>query len=193
MSGAFDETTQFRATAEGHVTATRTLQPFCERCNPNWWINFTLATPEAPVAIGGDYELIFEANDTCPMLPDEMRSRTYTATIPRTSALPAGFYVGGATFLRDWDFVGVGVAGDYVALWFETLTEQIAPNIFLSFAGQAAATVDPSNLSRFVLPFGGSIDYCVAAAEGGKYEDCFQGRAAVRRCESNHQLIFTRR
>jgi hypothetical protein len=196
LIGVFDEATQFRATAEGHVTATRTLQPFCARCNPNWWINFALEVPDSPVNVGGDYMLTFVANTTCTMLPDEMRSRMFTATIPGPSpARPADpfFQVGGATFFEDWNTIGIGVAGDYVALWLETLVEQIAPNTFVAFAGQAAATVDASNVSTFVLPFQGSIEYCVTIAENGRYPDCYQGRAARHRCESGHQLTLTRR
>jgi hypothetical protein len=188
MSGMFDEATRFRATAQGHVTATKTPQA-------NGWINFALAVIDAPVDIGGDYTMTFVANNICTMLPDDMRSRTYTATVPMTSAIPAEafFSVGGAIFLDGWDAIGLGVAGNYVALWFETLVEQVAPNTFLSYAGQAAATVDPSNLSTLVLPFHGSIEYCVTTAENGPYGDCHQGRATIHRCESSHQLSLTRR
>ena len=188
MTGTFDETTRFRATAERHVTATRTLQP-------NRWITFALAVTDSPVNIGGDYTLTFVANNSCAMLPADMRSRTYTATIPTASATPtdAFFLVGGATFFDDWNAIGLGVAGDYVALWLETLVEQIAPNTFLAFSGQAAATVDTSNLSTFVLPFRGSIEYCVTTAINGRYQDCYQGRATIRRCDSSHQLTLIRR
>lgn len=196
MTGLFDETTRFRATAEGHGTSVKTLQPFCERCKPNWWINFSLEPPNAPVNIGGDYTLSFVANVTCTMLPNDMRARTFTATIPETSPalrVDAFFRVGGASFFEDWNAISVGVAGNYVALWLETLVEQIAPNTFLAFAGQAAAVVDTSNPSTIVLPFTGSIEYCVSTAELGRYADCYQGRATVRRCESSHQLTLTRR
>ena len=196
ITGVFDQTTRFRATADGHVTATRTLQPFCARCNPNWWINFTLEVPDSPVDIGGDYTLTFVANNACAMLPDDLRARTFTATIPTTSpAIPpnAFFRLGGANFFEDWNVIGLGVAGDYIALWLETVVEQIAPNTFLAFAGQAAARLHGSNLSTFVLPFHGAIEYCVTTAENGRYQDCDQGRAAIRRCDSSHELTFTRR
>jgi hypothetical protein len=194
MTGVFDEATRFRATAEGHVASIRTLQPFCAHCNPTGWIYFTLEVPNSAVSIGGDYTLAFVANATCTMLPDDMRSRTFTASIPVTSPAPppnAFFRVAGA--IEGWDAISIGVAGNYVALWLETLVEQIAPNTFLAFAGQAAGVVDTSNGSTIVLPFGGSIEHCVTTAEYGRYEDCSQGRATARRCESNHQLTLTRR
>ena len=196
MTGLFDETTRFQATVDGHITSTRTLQPFCARCNPNWWINFTLDVPESPVNVGGDYTMTFMANNTCTMLPSDMRSRTFTATIPATSpALPAlsFFRVGGATLFEDWDAISIGVAGGYVAFWLETLVEQIAPNTFVAFVGEAAADIDASNLSTIKLPFRGAIEYCVTSTTPGRYPDCFQGRANLQRCESSHQLTLTRR
>jgi hypothetical protein len=129
------------------------------------------------------------------MLPDELRARTFTATVPVTApALPrdAYFRLGGAAFFEDWDAVSIGVAGNYVALWLETLVEQIAPNAFLSFGGQAAGLVATPVASTFVLPFQGEIAYCVTTAEQGRYHDCHQGRAVTRRCESTHQLTWTR-
>jgi hypothetical protein len=36
------------------------------------------------------------------------------------------------------DAISIGVAGNYVALWLETLVEQVAPNTFLAFGAQAA-------------------------------------------------------
>jgi len=195
LTGLFDETTRFQATVDGHITSTRTLQPFCVRCNPNWWINFTLDVPDSPVNVGGDYTLTFTANNSCTMLPSDMRSRTFAATIPTTSAMPAGafFRVGGATLFEDWDAISIGVAGDYIALWLETLVEQIAPDTFVAFAGQAAAEINRSNLSRIELPFAGMIEYCVTTTTPGRYPDCFQGRAKVQRCETAHRLTLTRR
>jgi hypothetical protein len=195
IMGAFDAATRFRATSDGHATSIRTLQPFCDRCNPNWWINFTLDVFDAPVNMAGDYTLTFVANSACTMLPDEMRSRTFTATLPVTSpALPgAGFRVGRANFYKDWDMISIGVAGNYVAMWLETVVEQIAPNTFLAFGGQATASVDPQSTSTFVFPFQGTIEYCVTNANNGAYPDCYQGQAVRRRCDSTHQLILTRR
>ena len=68
-------------------------------------------------------------------------------------------YVGSA--LAGWDVPGIGVAGDYVGIWLETLVEQITPNTFISFGGLAAASIGASAGSVITLPFDGSIDYCV--------------------------------
>jgi hypothetical protein len=196
MTGGFDESTRFRATADGHATSIRTLQPFCAQCPANWWVIFILEVPDPPVSIGGDYTLSFVAGAACTMLPDDMRSRAFTATIPETSpALPDNpfFRVGGATFVEHSDAMSIGVAGSYVSFGLDILVEQIAPNTFLVFGGQAAGVVDTANPSTIVLPFDGSIDYCVTFAERGRYQDCYQGRAELHRCQLSHQLTLRRR
>ena len=194
FSGTFDDTTRFRATSDGHVTSTRTLQPFCERCNPNWWINFSLEVVAPPVNIAGEYTLTFIADSVCTTLPGELRTRAYTATIPAASSSnPADAYylvsVNGRTFYQNnWNVISFGVAADYVAFWLETLVEQIAPNTFLAFAGEAAASIGTAPGSTIVLPFSGSVEYCVTTAAAGRYEDCRQGAAADARCESEKRF-----
>jgi hypothetical protein len=199
LTGLFDDATRFRATKEGYVTATRTLQPFCAACNPNWWINFSLEVPAAPVNVAGDYTLTFVADSGCGTLPDEVRTRTYTATIaPASNTGPANasfpLKVSGALEGAGTGGLGMGVAGDYVAIWLEFLVEQIAPNTFLSFGGLAAASIGTTTGSTIALPFDGTIDYCVTKSDVGRYEECYKGLATHKQCaSSNHQLILTRR
>ena len=199
LSGAFDDATRFRATKDGHVTATRTLQPFCAACNPNRWINFSLEVLAPPVNMAGDYIVTFMADSACTTLPNEVRTRTYAATIPLApNSVPANAYVSvplsGASFYKYFNDLSMGVAGDYVGFWLEVLVEQIAPNTFLSFGGLAYASIGTSDRSTIAFPFDGEILYCVTKPEG-RFEDCFQGVVAVRTpCTSkNHQLILTRR
>jgi hypothetical protein len=200
FTGVFDESTQFRATSEGHVPSVRTLQPFCARCNPNWWINFTLDVLDPPVTVAGTYELTIVAG-TCPMLPSDARSRTFTATIPQDmtpAPVPGGAVVvaiASATVLPRWDTIGVGVAGGYLAFWLETLVERLGPNRYLAFSGQAAGPVNPSDLATIVLPFSGTIDDCTTRSDAAPFEDCYRSAAATRTtCTStDHQFILTRR
>ena len=200
FTGVFDDATRFRATKEGHVTAIRTLGAFCAPCNPNRWVHFAMEVLDTSISIAGDYTMTFVADGRCTMLPEDMRSRTFRATISQAQSTTwANPYstvrVGGATFFKGWDIVEMGVAGDYVAFWLETLVEQIAPTTFLAFAGQAAASIGRSDLSTIVLPFTGSIEYCVIGSEQDEFPACFQNRTLARaRCDSNnHQLILTRR
>ena len=199
--GQFDETTEFRATSAGHLASVRTLQPFCAQCNPNWWINFTLDVVDPPVNVAGTYTLTVVADGMCTMLPSDARSRTFTATIPHdmTPAPVAGGVVvvpiASPTVLPGWDAIGVGVAGDHVGFWLETLVEHLAPTRYLAFTGQAAGPVDTSKMATIVLPFAGTIEHCVLQAETGRYEECWQSQSATRTaCRStHHQFVLTRR
>jgi len=191
LSGTFDDSTRFRATKDGYVTAVRTR-------SASGWITFELGVVAPALDIAGDYTMTFVADGSCGALPEAVRTRAYTTTIPAmANASPAnasfGITVRGA--YKGWDVMGMGVSGDYVALWLETLVEQLTPNTFLSFAGLAAASIGTTGASQFALRFDGSIDYCTTKADSVGYEDCYRGRAAEHlQCQStSHQLIFTRR
>ena len=181
LTGAFDDATQFRATKGGYVTAVRTLQPFCAACNPNRWINFSLEVLAPPVNMAGDYTVTFIADSACATLPNEARTRTYTSTIP-SMPIPPNAYINFPAIgaLKGSDILSMGVAGDYISFWLETLMEQLAPNTFIAFGGVAGASIGASPGSTIVLPFDGSIDY--------------QGLAVHANCQSkNHRMILTRR
>ena len=81
LAGDFDETTHFRATKDGHVASTLPLPPACAACNPNWWIHFSLEALAPHPNLAGDYTLTVIANSACASLPDEVRTRTYDATV----------------------------------------------------------------------------------------------------------------
>ena len=193
LTGLFDTNTRFQATASNHVVATKTLQPYCAQCAPNWWVHFTLDVPEPPVNIAGDYTLTVVANPSCTMLPQEMRTREFAVTIPAVAIPSQQLRISGATFFEDWDTISMGVAGEYVGFWLETLVEQTAPNMFLAFAGEASGNVDTSSRDTFAMAFTGSIESCVTAAEKGRFPDCHLGRATTQRCQSRHQLTLVRR
>lgn len=201
LRGAFDDTTRFRATQEGYASATETLGPFCAPCNPNRWIHFELEVLAPPVDIAGDYTVTFTADPACAGgLPLEVRTRTYTTTIPPSSnsGLPANAYtdvtLSGATFYGGHNRVELGVAGDQVGFWIEPLIEEIAPNTLLVFNLSGSAAVQTSVVSTISASAQGGIDYCVLNP-GGQYHDCFHHRAAkYAACSSgNHRLILTRR
>jgi hypothetical protein len=199
FTGQLDETTKFRATSDGHIESVRTLQPFCARCNPPWWIHFALDVPATSVDVVGNYTLTIEAASTCTMLPSEVRTRTFTATIPHQSIAPvpggnAVVQVGGATVVAGWDAIGVGVSGDYVAFWLEVLLEQPAPARFIAFTGQASGIVGPSG-TAITLPFAGSIDYCASTSGTAQYMQCRESQSSTRLgCTSaDHRFVLRRR
>jgi hypothetical protein len=191
LAGAFDDMTRFRAIKDGYVTAIRTRSSAS-------WITFELGVLAPPVDIAGDYTMTFVADGSCVSLPDELRTRAYATTIPaaaNASPANASFSIPVSSALKGWDVQGMGVSGDYVAVWLETLVEQLKPNTFLLFSGLASASIATSHGTAITLRFDGLIDYCTTKAEPGRHQDCWAGSAAEhRQCVSaNHQLIFTRR
>jgi hypothetical protein len=177
-------------------------------------LGFYLASSQAPpVNLAGDYTLTFIADSACTGLPDEVRTRTYQATIAPSSIrnIPADtsfkVTVAGASFLAGLADFGIGVIGDHVDLWLDgghdpPLVEQLAPNTYLAFSGNATASVAAPILS-ISASFDGWIEYCVMKTPIGSYYNCgtdntgavVMGQALARvHCEStNHRLILTRR
>jgi hypothetical protein len=205
LTGAFDETTRFRATKEGHVAATWPLPAVCDRCNPQWWIHFYLAALAAPVSIAGDYALTFVADGACASLPDDVRTRTYAATVTLTSrpGEPANsrfdVTVTGGIFPEHFNRFTIGVVGDYIKSdigdWGHGgpgLVEQIAPNTYLTLAGTIAASV--TDTSRIAGSFVGAIERCELTGEWGSRYSCEGGSLSHGRCASpNHAFSLTRR
>ena len=67
----------------------------------------------------------------------------------------------------------VGVFGNDVAIstWGEgpTIVEEVGPNRYVAFYGDASATVGPDGLTAISVPFDGTIEYCELAAPIGQY------------------------
>lgn len=202
LTGTFNDTTRFRATSDGHVAATATLNPACASCATRY-ISFYLAVPAPPASIAGNYTLTFIADSVCD-LPDEVRTRTYAATITPESQSdrPANTLFSltpSGAFLEYYGHVPISVAGEVVAFELRgegpNLVEVIAPKTYLGFYGRAEASVGTTAVSRISTSFNGTIDYCVLSSEMGEYYDCSASRAVTHaQCQSkNHRLILTRR
>ena len=204
LTGAFDETTQFRATMEGHGAATAALPPICVRCNPNWWLHFSLEalTPHANLA--GNYTLTFTAAKECASLPDDVRTRTYKAEIaPMVSdATNSRFVVtvSDAKFLERFNSFTIGLAGEYLASdlgdlhGFPGLVEEIGQNTYLTFGGEVRASV--TDASFISASFIGDIARCELPGEWGSSRySCSEGPVLVHgQCGPRiHQFIFSRR
>jgi hypothetical protein len=208
LAGTFDDTTRFRATRDGYVAGTATLRP-CGGCTPARWLYFDLDLLVAPVNLAGEYTLTLTADSACRGLPEQMRSRTYAATITNRSPAdrPATAFdvsVSGASFRNDLAWggrpsVAIYVAGDYLSFGFADfhgspgLVEEVAPNTYLAFGGLGELAVG-SDLSEFSIPFDGMMDYCAMGSEmRGSYK-CTPGPGIVTyQCVSNNRAIFRRR
>jgi hypothetical protein len=176
LSGPFDDATRFRATMDGHVAATQVPRTFPNRTGR--YLTFSLEVTAPPVNMAGDYTLTFIADRACVGLPDDVRTRTYAATITPWSSTSFNVALSGASFLPSHDSFPIGVAGDYLTFWFAdpAIAEQIAANTQIELYGSAGASVGPSGVSTIAVSWDGEFEY------------------SQTECESkNHQLILTRR
>ena len=87
----------------------------------------------------------------------------------------------------------MGVAGDYVAFWIETVAEQIAPNAYLSVNASAAAQVPSETSVTLAFPLAGDINYCVTKSAEGSYEECSRSDTSTHVSCSSGQVILMRR
>lgn len=201
LTGTFDDTTRFRATKDGYVTATGTLLPACATCNPGRWINFILELVIPSINMAGRYTLTFMADPACPTLPDEARMRTYSATITPSAVRPTTAFdvdLSGSEFLEGYKAFGIGVAGDYVALWLGDfhgqpgVVERLTPDTYVALEGLAAITVG-SDVPTISIPLDGTAAYCKQASAMGSFYACSASGSDHIRCTSlNHRLILTR-
>jgi hypothetical protein len=170
-----DDATRFRASKEGHVTADAPVLPNCDRCNPKRWVHCYLNVLEPTVALAGDYTLTFIADSACMNLPEEVRTRSYEATISLGDFTWVGFPAHadtsfkvtplGSAFPAGLNDFWLNVAGNVVAVVLGDhtdpgVTERVAPDTYVAFHGPTAITVE-SPVSSISTPFVGWIDYCV--------------------------------
>jgi hypothetical protein len=213
LSGPFDNTTRVRASLDGYV-ATAQILSADHRYNCNiacqGLFQFYLSPVAPSVNISGEYTLSFTADSACTNLPDEVRTRTYTGTIPSASATQSvpRVMLSDATFLGNFKSFDVGIAGNYVDFSLDgehdpPVVEQLAPNTYVAFSGDARLTV-PAGASTLSAPFAGWIEFCVMPSAMGAIYNCgtsnttgepIPGAAVVRaHCDSrNHRLVLIRR
>jgi hypothetical protein len=202
FNGSFDIGTVFRATKEGYLTTTGTVNSSCATCPK--WIAFTMGVLATPANIAGDYTLTLIADRTCADLPAEARMRTYTAAItPVESAnRPANTYfdvdVSGATLLTGYDKFWIGVAGNYLSISLDwegpILVEELAANTYVAFGGWATTTLGTAAAMTISTTFDGVIEYCELRSPMSRFYSCNAAAVARAQCTSkNHQIVLTRR
>jgi hypothetical protein len=199
LRGAFDDSTRFRAIYQGYHGATKALGPICTGCAARY-LHFSLGPLAAPTSIAGNYDLTFVVDTACRALPEELRTRSFRASIvPSTDpgdTPGASFWanLSGATFFEGHGSFPVGVAGSRVVFLVEDdlpyIVEEVAPDTYLAFAGRTSVDVSDGAISTISARFHGLISYCTPSFQGGAY--CYQH--GEKGCESeNHRFILTRR
>lgn len=204
------ESTHFRATKEGHMAATTSLRELCGSCGAFRWLHFSLGSLAPPINIVGDYTVSFLAEGRCAAIPEEVRTRTYVATIRRNDTVgrPPGTFFN-VTFtdpqmLENYRTFFIGVAGDYLSFYLGNLdgtpstadpglAEEIAPHRYFSMGGFGAATVAVP-VTTIAATLDGYVDYCELNSAMGSSYSCQTDVAKREICESSgHRLILTRR
>lgn len=204
MPGTFTGTVTVTASKDGYVPETTTVPPNLPPNRPlppplppgevrRWDFSFSLE-PHGPSAnIAGVYTLRLTADSACTNLPDEARTRTYTATI--VPGYRSTTFVGRLSDARIVSslfspYFAIGIAGDFANMSVR-FVEQLG-DTYLAIDGGAAASFGPSGITT---PFNGSFLHCPTepASAGGEYWWCGAGIEGVECNSSNHQLTLVRR
>jgi hypothetical protein len=147
------------------------------------------------------YTLTLTADSACTNLPDEARTRTYTATIvPGYRSTAFLGRLSDARFFSIFNGIRIvfnafeiGIAGDFAQISVlyggVGIVEQLRETTYLAVGGGAEGSFGPSGITA---PFDGGFQYCPSepALTSGEYLEC-QGSV---QCDShNHQLTLVRR
>lgn len=167
LSGPFDRATRFRATQKDHAGVVQVPYAYCDQDLCYGSVAFYLAAFEPPVNISGDYSLDVVVDSACAGFPDDLTTRTYTATIASTSdpSVPANTSLNvtltGPPFLGHYKTFRIGVVGDYLAFFLNggesaSVVEQLSGNRYFAFSG-AGATTAAAGTRSISIPFDGWI------------------------------------
>jgi len=198
--GAFTGVLTFRAAREGYLSATQTLNinALCSTCQAQ--IVFEMLPADVIAILGlGAYSLTVVADSSCTGLPAELRTRSYSATITRSSF--RGWYdvrVPGMLFEHGWFLIRID-GNDLVTDddSYPTLFEPLSQFAYLGI-DFAFRQVFEARESMITVRFPGTFEYCVLAS--GSIDIGFCERVpssnllAHERCDAeHHQMIFVRR
>jgi hypothetical protein len=187
-----------RATKDGYAPSVATS---VATSDGRAYVFLKLSSLTPPVGVAGNYTLTISADPACTALPDEVRTRTYVATVTAGSTRgPANTFFNGT--LTGGQFYSnifwVGVFGDYVTISTAgegpSIVERVGPNRYVAFYGEAGA-VARSGTSTVSASYKGSIEYCELKSAIVQSYDCAPALAAVHaECSSNNGLLtLTRR
>ena len=204
MPGKLPMSFSLRFSKDGYVPQTRSYarppRPPFEATGRDVWIELASVIP--PINLLGTYTLTVTADSACASLPDEARSRTYTATM-RTLPKPTEFAVAlsDARFFSFYYEFGIQTAGDFVRFdiyrWIDepepAIVEIVRDTTYLALFGTAEMSAGSSGIASTTVPFEGTIEYCSRQTPltGSSYR-CDSTERAV--CDSRrHTLTVVRR
>lgn len=204
MPGTFTGTVTITVSKDGYVpeTATVPIPPPNRPLPPplpagevrRWDMSFSLQ-PHGPSAnMAGEYTLTLTADSACTNLPDEARTRTYTATI--VPGYRSTTFVGRLSDARIVSslfspYVAIGIAGDFANMSVR-FVERLGETTYLAIDGGAAASFGPSGITA---PFNSYFLHCPTepAWAPGEYWWCGAAVQGVECNSANNQLTLIRR
>jgi hypothetical protein len=203
FSGTFAGALTFRATKDGYVPATHILdvQGLCAGCDAS--IRIDMEALDTTVRLEpGEYSLTFIADDACAQLPAQLRTRTYAATITRSSLYPAAYDVRVPGMLFEHGWFAIGISGNYLGTEddsYPTLFEPLPQSAYLGIDFLVRNVVfEASRESTISVLFPGTFEYCALKADPIDIKFCefvpADNLVAHERCSADHhQMILVRR
>ena len=204
FTGTFADPSTIHVSKDGYAAATETGKS--NSSTGTIWAFVVLDQLAKPVDITGDYALTIVADSACAGLPNDVRTRTYAASIrltPDSGAQPGTsltLTADGGSFLPNHRSFAGGVAGNDVTFriyYYEDfgLVERVAPGTFLAIQGMGTVSVGAGPVEKISTPFSGVIDYCALQTDLAWTYQCNSGpRTDYQHCLSTqHQLILSRR
>ncbi|HKW00122.1 MAG TPA: carboxypeptidase-like regulatory domain-containing protein [Vicinamibacterales bacterium] len=202
FAGTFAGVVTFRATKDGYLPATQALdvQSLCGPCDAR--IAFGMEAADTVLRIEpGDYTLTFVADDACTGIPGELRTRTYAATVTKSSGFPGGLDVRVAGMLYEHGWFVIGISGNYLATEddsYPTIFEPLPQSTYLGIDFAIQTTLSGATGSGISIQFPGTFEYC--ALRSGSLDIRFcefvpaANLVAHDRCfADHHRLVLERR
>jgi hypothetical protein len=200
MPGKLPMAFSLKFSRDGYVPQTRSYAApprGLPREPTGWDVWIELASVIPPVNLLGTYTLTLTADSRCANLPDEARSRIYTATM---RALPkpteSAVTLSEARFFSYYYEFGIQTAGDFVRFdifrWVDdpepAIVEILGDTTYLALFGTAEMSAGPSGISNTTVPFEGTIEYCSRQTPltGSSYRCESTERAG---CDSRHHTL----
>lgn len=200
--GTFAGALTFQATKDEYLAATQILdvQGLCASCDAR--IKFAMEALGTIARLEpGDYSLTLIADDACARLPAELRTRTYAATITRSSVYSAAYDVRVPGMLYEHGWFAIGISGNFLATEddsYPTLFEPLPQLTYLGIDFLIRNVFETSRESVISVRFPGVFEYCALKADPIDIRFCefvpAENLVAHERCYAeHHQMILVRR
>jgi hypothetical protein len=196
LKGEFTAATRFRAAKDGYQAAIQTLQPSTTIPPSSQSLTFFMSVAGAS---GNHATLTVDVDAACAELPNDLRTRTYPATLVAASFPPVpantAFYamLSSASLDGYFHFVSIRVDGDRVSfdLSDNGIEDEVAPETYYFVGGYGSAIVH-AGAKTISGPFSGVVDYCVVKSDPGTMYPCSDQAITRVRCSSaNHRMSLT--